>query len=76
MELLSSILYFPVGFLYLWIRYRNKQIIKKVLKEKYNSSYYEAGFLSVGKVFGAVFLSLIILVLITVLTLIVLDWLK
>ena len=62
MELLSSILYYPVGFLCLWIRYRNKEKIKKVLKEKYNSSYYEAGFLS-----------LIILVLITVLTLIVLD---
>jgi 3-deoxy-D-manno-octulosonic-acid transferase len=56
MELLSSILYYPVGFLYLWIRYRNKEKIKKVLKEKYNSSYYEAGFLSVGKVFRAVFL--------------------
>lgn len=62
----SNLIYFPVGWLYVWIRYRNKNIIKNVLIEKYENSYSVAGALVVFKTFGIFFLILITLLILSV----------
>lgn len=41
--MLSKIIYFPIGWCYLWLRYRNNQKIKIVLEEKYHGDYQNAG---------------------------------
>lgn len=46
--------------MYLWIRYRNKETIEKVLLEKYDKSYSVAGTLVCLKSFGVVFIILIL----------------
>lgn len=59
----SRILFYPLGWIYLWIRYRNKETIEKVLVEKYEDSYSVAGTLVCLKTFGIVFITLILLML-------------
>lgn len=49
--------------MYLWIRYRNKETIEKVLLEKYEESYSVAGALVCLKAFGVVFITLFLLML-------------
>jgi hypothetical protein len=66
MEVFASIIYYPVGWLYLWIRYRNKNKVKTILKEKYDNSYYTAGALLMWKTFGILLFMLIVLFLLTV----------
>ncbi len=60
---LSDIIFYPLGWIYLWIRYRNKETIEKVLLEKYEESYSVAGTLVCLKTFGVVFIVLILLLL-------------
>jgi hypothetical protein len=60
---LSDIIFYPLGWIYLWIRYRNKETIEKVLLEKYEKSYSVAGTLVCLKTFGVVFIVLILLLL-------------
>ena len=61
----SSVLYFPIGWIYLWTRYRNKNRIEQVLLEKYENSYYVAGVLLIWKSFGIVFLFLVFVLICT-----------
>ncbi len=40
MEIIGSqIIYRFLGYIYMWIRYRNKERIKEVLKRDYENSY-------------------------------------
>ena len=39
----SSALYYPLGWLYLWVRYRKKEKVKKVLKEDYDEDIIMQG---------------------------------
>ena len=41
--LLGDILLAGVGWLYLMIRYRNKEVIAKILADKYEGSYSKVG---------------------------------
>ena len=52
--------------MYLWIRYRNKETIEKVLLEKYDKSCSVAGTLVCLKSFGVVFIILILLMILAV----------
>ena len=62
----SNIIFYPIGWMYLWIRYRNKETIEKVLLEKYDKSYSVAGTLVCLKSFGVVFIILILLMILAV----------
>ncbi len=53
-----------MGFIYLWIRYHNKEKVNKVLKEKYDNSYSCAGGLIVGKSFMIILVVSVIALLI------------
>ena len=61
--MLADILYYPIGWLYLWLRYRNKKKIKEVLKNEYDNQYYDAGAQFVMSVFGIVLLGLLVILL-------------
>ena len=61
--MLADILYYPIGWLYLWLRYRNKEKIKEVLKNEYDNQYYDAGAQFVMSVFGIVLLGLLVILL-------------
>lgn len=76
MEILSSILYYPIGYIYLHIRYGSKLNMKKVLEEKYDNSYYEVGSLILGKLFGVVIISLILLLIVVTLASVVFNMYK
>jgi hypothetical protein len=60
----SSILYIPIGYLYLWLRYRKKEKVKKVLNEEYDDRYYNAGAELVIGTFGKILLVLLFVSLI------------
>ena len=66
MEVFADILYFPIGWIYLWIRYRNKEKIKQVLKEDYEDSYYVAGAQLVWSAFGILLFTILIIFLLVV----------
>lgn len=66
MSLESKIIFYPLGWIYLRIRYRNKETINKVLIEEYEGSYSEAGTLLVMKTFGVIFISLILMMILVV----------
>ena len=63
---MSYIIFYPIGWMYLWIRYRNKETIEKVLVEKYEDSYRVAGTLLCLKTFGVVFITLILFMILAV----------
>ena len=39
----SGIIYPLIGWIYIWLRYRDKEKVIKNLKEKYDNSYYSVG---------------------------------
>jgi hypothetical protein len=55
----SALLYPIIGYLYLWIRYRNREKINEALVKNYENSYSVAGFMVIWKPIGFLFLSLI-----------------
>jgi hypothetical protein len=66
MRVLSDIVFYPLGRIYLWNRYRTKETIKKVLIEKYEKSNVVAGTLICLKTFGVVFIILVLLMILAV----------
>jgi hypothetical protein len=65
MEIIGSqIIYTFFGYIYMWIRYRNKEKIKQVLKNDYENSYSTIGYLVIWKPVGVIFLVLIVCLLI------------
>lgn len=58
------LIYFPIGFLYLWIRYRNREKVAEVKKEKYENSYAIAGATLVLSGFGVILFILLSIFLI------------
>lgn len=57
----AEILFSPIGWLYLWIRYRNRDKIKKELQDKYDNEYYIAGAHLSTRFFAVIFLGLLII---------------
>ncbi|MEM6721000.1 MAG: hypothetical protein AAF611_16840 [Bacteroidota bacterium] len=58
------LIYIPVGFLYLWIRYRNGEKVAEAKKEKYENSYSTAGATLVVSTVGVVFFIVLSIILI------------
>lgn len=46
--------YFLIGYLYLWIRYRNDEKVAEIKKDYYENSYATAGAILVASGFGIV----------------------
>lgn len=65
-DVLGSLLYSFIGRIYLWIRYRNKEKVRAVLKEKYNNSYYDAGATKVLHFVGIIFIIILVVFLLAV----------
>lgn len=64
MELLvGRFLYGIVGFLYLWIRYRNQKKVMEIKKEYYEDSYAVTGAQLVFSIFGVILFVLLSLML-------------
>ncbi|MCP2043515.1 hypothetical protein L1278_001552 [Pontibacter sp. HSC-36F09] len=64
--LLGDILLAGVGWLYLLIRYRNREVIAKVLAEEYEGSYSKAGSSLTLNIFAMALAALLFVFLITV----------
>lgn len=64
------LIYFPIGFLYLWIRYRNREKVAKAKKEYYENSYVTAGATLLLSVIGVLFFVALAAILIIVLYLV------
>ncbi|EAQ49573.1 hypothetical protein [Leeuwenhoekiella blandensis] len=62
----SGIIYSVTGYLYLWIRYRNKNKVMEVLQKEYDGRYYDAGARLILSIFGIALIGLIILLLVAV----------
>ena len=69
----SGVIYNLTGFLYLWIRYRNKSKVKEVLKKEYDDRYYDAGARLIMSVFGITLISLLLLFLFAIVGRIIYD---
>jgi hypothetical protein len=69
MDFISEPLLALIGFLYLKIRYRNKQVMTKILDEKYHGKYQGVGVVIVLNTIAAIgvlaMISAIIYVIIT-----------
>lgn len=63
----ANIIFWPIGWLFLWFRYRKREIVKTVLIEKYDNCYETAGILFLGKIFGVIFTLLLAALIIAVL---------
>nr|WP_321223218.1 hypothetical protein [uncultured Psychroserpens sp.] len=66
MELIAEILYYPIGWFYLWIRYRNKEKITSILDKNYDGSYHTTGAQIVLSTFAKLFFVLLLLMLLVV----------
>lgn len=64
--LLGDILLAGVGWLYLLIRYKNKEVIAKILADKYEGSYSKAGSSLSLNAFAVILGALLFFFLITV----------
>ena len=42
-EMFANLLLAPIGFVYLWLRYRNKSQVKVFLAKNYEDSFADAG---------------------------------
>ena len=42
-QMFANLLLLPVGFVYLWLRHRNKLRVKETLAREYENSYANAG---------------------------------
>lgn len=58
--------YYPIGYLYLWIRYRNHEKVAEIKREYYENSYSVAGSILVMSAFGVVLFVLLSIFLIAV----------
>ncbi|RMB61044.1 hypothetical protein EAX61_06090 [Dokdonia sinensis] len=64
--MLSELLYPFFGWMYLWVRYRDSAKIKNVLEKEFDGSYYDCGAIKMLQVFGYLFISLLIVFLVSV----------
>lgn len=65
-DFVRELLYPFIGWAYLWIRYRNKEKVRTVLKEKYNDSYQDAGATKVLHFIGIIFIIILVVFLLAV----------
>lgn len=56
---MAEIVYPIIGWIYLWIRYRNKEKVKQILKDEYGNRYYDAGAILSMKTFGVILIVLL-----------------
>lgn len=42
-QIFAGLLFIPLGFAYLWLRYRNQAKVKETLAKEYENSYANAG---------------------------------
>ena len=73
---MADLLYIPLGFIYLWLRYRNKGKVKKILEEEYENSYYYVGAELALKAFGIFLITLLSIFLIAIIGRIIYDLIK
>lgn len=65
-DLIGGLLYSFIGWTYLWTKYRNKEKVRAVLKEKYNDSYQDAGATKVLYFIDIVFIIMLVVFLLAV----------
>lgn len=65
-DLIGGLLYTFIGWCYMWIKYRNKEKVRIVLKEKYNDSYHDAGATKVLYFIGIVLIIILVVFLLVV----------
>jgi hypothetical protein len=58
-EIFTNLLCIPIGFVYLWLRYRKQAQVKAALVRKYEDSYANAGSEVVTNIIAAVLILLI-----------------
>lgn len=58
-DFVRELLYPFIGWVYLWIRYRNKKKIKTVLKEEYDGSYGNVGSIKILQFIGIIMIILL-----------------
>lgn len=65
-DFVRELLYPFIGWAYLWIRYRNKEKVQAILKEKYSNSYHDAGATKILHFIGIVFIVILAIFLVAV----------
>ncbi len=73
MNPLTSLLYYPIGWIYLWVRYRNRKKVKEVLIDKYDDQYNIAGGEIAMSIFGIVLIGILLFFLIVIIGRIIYD---
>lgn len=58
-DFVRELLYPFIGWAYLWIKYRNKEKIKTVLKEEYDGSYGNVGSIKILQFIGIIMITLL-----------------
>ena len=59
-QLFAPLLFIPIGFVYLWLRYRNKARVKETLAKEYENSYVNAGMVVVLNTAAAIGIMLVL----------------
>lgn len=59
-QLFANLLFIPIGFVCLWLRYRNQAQAKETLAEKYENSYTSAGSAVVLNTVAAIGIALVL----------------
>ncbi|WP_298420906.1 hypothetical protein [uncultured Kordia sp.] len=62
-HILGSIVYASIGFVYLWIRYRNSEKVAEVKQEYYEDRYAVAGMKLLLSIIGIIFMVALLIAL-------------
>ncbi|SDR65898.1 hypothetical protein SAMN04488552_0208 [Christiangramia echinicola] len=56
-------MYHLVGWIYIWIRYRDKERVRSIIQTKYNDRFYNAGVEFIFSIFGVILISVLLIFL-------------
>lgn len=65
-QIFGQIIYGFIGYLYLWVRYRNHEKVLQIKEENYDDQYSVAGAQLVMSIIGIIFISALLFMLICV----------
>ena len=71
-QIFANLLLAPIGFVYLWLRYRNQLQVRETLAKEYENSYANAGSAIALNIIVAIGIALVLFLIISPL----LHWLK
>lgn len=70
---MGGIIFNLFGFLYLWIKYRNKEKVEEVLINKYDNRYFNAGAQLSLSIIGIILITVLIILLLTIIARLIYD---